>query len=164
MTDNLPATTETNPLGSTGPKGIPIERILALKAKKLTLGEMSKLLGCSEANIKKRLADMNIETLNDFTEQKALVYDVIESRHINKLLDGNSKRPMEDMTIAAIAGDKGRLIRGQSTSIIEVRSLQVDLNKAIDAMRAEQGSIIDIPVDNPVDSSTCQPSCPQRTE
>jgi predicted transcriptional regulator len=149
MTDNLPAIDST-------PKNVPIEKILALKAKKLTQAEIGTLLGISQQAVCKRLADMNVETLSDFADQKALVYDIVESKHLNRLLDGESKRPMEDMTIAAIAGDKGRLIRGQSTSIIEVRSLQVDLNKAIDAMRAEQGSIIDIPVDNP----TYQPVCP----
>jgi hypothetical protein len=81
----------------------------------------------------------------------------VESRHLNKLLDGESKRPMEDMTIAAIAGDKGRLIRGQSTSIVEHRTMQIDLNKAIDQLRAEQqldtfdtvdAEVVDCPTSN----------------
>jgi hypothetical protein len=158
---NLPATTETNPItnpnGSTGPKGIPIEKILDCRAKGLTLVETAKLCDCSEANIVKRIKDVGLETLDQFNAQRVSIYDLVEKKHLEKVLDGESKRPMEDMTIAAIAGDKGRLIRGQSTSIVEHRTMQIDLNKAIDQLRAEQqldtfdtvdAEVVDCPTSN----------------
>jgi hypothetical protein len=120
--------------GSTGPKGIPIESLIAYKQKNLTLKDMSKLLGCSEANIKKRLSGLGLETLETFNNVKVYEYDLIERKHINKLLDGESKKPMEDMTIAAIAGDKGRVIRGQATSIADHRVVTADLKDVLNRM------------------------------
>ena len=127
----------TNPHGSTGPKGIPIERILAYKAKGLSLNEMAKLLDCSDDNIKKRIKDLSIETLNDFNDHKASIYDIVERKHLNKLLDDESKRPMEDMTVAAIAGDKGRVIRGLATEVVDHRVLQIDALAAVKELRRQ---------------------------
>ena len=127
----------TNPHGSTGPKGIPIERILALKAKGLSLNDMAKLLDCSDDNIKKRIKDLSIETLNDFNDHKASIYDIVERKHLNKLLDDDSKRPMEDMTVAAIAGDKGRVIRGLATEVVDHRVLQIDALAAVKELRRQ---------------------------
>ena len=78
------------------------------------------------------------------------MYDLVERKHLTKLVDGESKRPMEDMTVSAIAGDKGRVIRGQATDIIDHRVLTLDLNKAIEQLRQEQG-IDTIDVDNSMD-------------
>ena len=127
----------TNPHGSTGPKGIPVERILAYKAKGLTLTEMSKLLACSETNIKNRIAALNIESLPEFNEHKAAIYDIVERKHLSKLLDDQTKRPMEDMTVAAIAGDKGRVIRGLATEVVDHRVLQIDALAAVKELRRQ---------------------------
>ena len=143
--DSLPQVSN----GSTGPKGIPIEKILDCRAKGLTLIETAKLCDCSEANIVKRIRDAGLETIEQFNAHRVSIYDLVEKKHLEKVLDGDSKRPIEDMTIAAIAGDKGRLIRGQATSIVETRSLTIDLSKAYEAMRQS--------VDKPVDNSSYQP-------
>lgn len=148
----------TNPNGSTGPKNIPIERLLACRAKGLSQAETAKLVGCSIENVQKRTKDLNLETLEDFNATKVSMYDLVERRHLQKLVDGESKRPMEDMTVSAIAGDKGRVIRGQATEIIEVRSLQVSLSAAIKAMRAEQGEACDNRTNDPLDANVID--CP----
>jgi len=140
----------TNPHGSTGPKNIPIEKILACRAKGLTQEETAKLVGCSIENIQKRTKDLDLDTLDDFNVHKVNMYDLVERKHLTKLVDGESKRPMEDMTVSAIAGDKGRVIRGQATDIIDHRVLTLDLNKAIEQLRQEQG-IDTIDVDNSMD-------------
>ena len=127
----------TNPHGSTGPKGIPIERILAYKAKNLSQADIAKLLGCTQQAVAKRMNDLSLDTLADFNEHKASVYDIVERKHLNKLLDDQSKRPMEDMTVAAIAGDKGRVIRGLATEVVDHRVLQIDALAAVKELRRQ---------------------------
>lgn len=146
--ENLPVAVSE----STGPKGIPIEKILDCRAKGLTLKETAKLCDCSETNVVKRIREAGLETIEQFNAHRVSIYDLVEKKHLEKVLDGTTKRPMEDMTIAAIAGDKGRLIRGQATSIIENRGITIDLSKAYEAMRQSQGN-----VDNPVDNTSYQP-------
>lgn len=119
----------------TGPKGIPIEVLIEYRRKGLTQKEIGKLLGCSDQNVKMRLAGLGLETLDTFNDNKVYEYDLIERKHINKLLDGESKKPMEDMTIAAIAGDKGRVIRGLATSIADHRVVTADLKDVLNRMR-----------------------------
>jgi hypothetical protein len=71
----------------------------------------------------------------------------VERKHLNKLVGGESKKPMEDMTVAAIAGDKGRVIRGQVTSIVSHVNIITDLRDAQDRLR-KAGGIIDIEHDD----------------
>ena len=125
-------TSLSNPNGSTGPKGIPIETLIQYRTKGLSLNEIAKLVGSSFNNVQKRLQDLSLESLEAFNDHKASIYDVVERKHLTKLVNEDSKNPMIDMTVAAIAGDKGRLIRGQSTAIVEVRQLTVDLDRALD--------------------------------
>ena len=81
------------------------------------------------------------------------MWDMVERKHLNKLLCPDDKSNVADSIIAGTAHDKGRLIRGQATEIHDVRVLTLDLNKAIEQLRQEQGSnttdqneqIIDIP-------------------
>ena len=81
--------------------------------------------------------DLSLDTLADFNEHKASVYDIVERKHLNKLLDDQSKRPMEDMTVAAIAGDKGRVIRGLATEVVDHRVLQIDALAAVKELRRQ---------------------------
>jgi hypothetical protein len=134
-TASLPA---TNPNGSTGPKGIPIERLIDWQAKKLTIREMAKLAECSETNVQKRLASLDLENLDTFNTHKAKMYDLVERQKLEKLINGDSTKEMADMTIAAIAGDKGRVIRGQATEIVDHRHLVIDLSAAVQRLREEQ--------------------------
>ena len=78
------------------------------------------------------------------------MWDMVERKHLNKLLCPDDKSNVADSIIAGTAHDKGRLIRGQATEIIDHRILTLDLNKAIEQLRQEQG-IDTIDVDNSVD-------------
>ncbi len=136
-------TTPSNPKGSTGRKGIPIEKILACRKRGLTIEETAQLCGCSTTNIVKRCQELDLETLEDFNDNKVHLWDMVERKYVNKLLDANDKSNVADSIIAGTAHDKGRLIRGQATEIIDHRVMVLDLNKAIAAMRAEQGTQVE---------------------
>jgi len=127
----------TNPHGSTGPKGIPIETLLEYRAKGLTITDVSKLVGTSIENVQRRLANLSLDTLDQFNNHKAAIYDIVERKHLNKLVHEESKRPMEDMTVAAIAGDKGRVIRGLATEVVDHRVLQIDALAAVKELRRQ---------------------------
>ena len=137
MTQHALTNPLTNPHGSTGPKGIPIETLLEYRAKGLTIIEVSKLVGTSIENVQRRLANLSLDTLDQFNNHKAAIYDIVERKHLNKLVHEESKRPMEDMTVAAIAGDKGRVIRGLATEVVDHRVLQIDALAAVKELRRQ---------------------------
>lgn len=162
MTDNLPTTTTTKPPANTAPKGIPIEDLIAYRAKGLSTTEIGKLTGCDHSNVARRLKEAELESLDRFQEHKDKVFEHTQRELVKSITGGDIKAMsgLQKITGAAILQDKIMAMRGQATQIIEHRSLVVDLNRVADQLRAEQGSIVDLPVDNP----GYQPQCPETGE
>lgn len=78
------------------------------------------------------------------------MWDMVERKHLNKLLGDDDKSSVADSIIAGTAHDKGRLIRGQATEITDHRVMVLDINKALQAMRSGQAQDA-MDVDNSVD-------------
>jgi hypothetical protein len=114
-------------------------RVIKLKLKhpELTHGEIAKTVGCTRANVSGVLATFlagtSDETLRDFQERKADVFDSLQYRLLSSLTPSKiaKAKPMEIITGAAILEDKARLVRGQATGI----NVNVLLD-VVDAMRA----------------------------
>ena len=126
---------------STAPKNIPIEDILAYKAKGLKVTEIANLTGCTHSAISQRLADIDIDSLMNFNKYKDQVLEHKQREVLNELTDAKVKSMtgLQLITGAAILEDKIRIIRGQATDIQDVRVLSVDLDKAVKRLREARG-------------------------
>jgi hypothetical protein len=154
---NLPATIDKP---STAPKGIDIADLIHYRVvKKLSHAEIAKIVGCCEQNVQQRLAEAELETVANFNTSKDSVFEHLQHRTLKNIGDDEIKSMsvIQRVTAAAILEDKIRNIRQQSTGVIDVRHLTVDLNKAIDQLRAEQqldtfdtvdAEVVDCPTSN----------------
>jgi len=136
----------------TSPKGIDIADLLAYRKKGLSSSEIGAIVGCSSQNVLARLAAEEIETLDNFRDNKDTVFEHLQRKVVKTIGDDQLKSMsgLQLITGAAILQDKIQVIRGLSSEIIDHRVLTLDLNKAIEQLRAEQG-IDTIDVDNSVD-------------
>ena len=140
---------------STAPKGIEIENLIDYRKRNLTLQEIATLTGCSKENVCQRLRDADLDGLETFREYKDVTLEHKQREIVKSLTDAKVKgmSGLQLITGAAILQDKIQVIRGLSSEIVDHRVLTLDLNKAIEQLRQEQGSnttdqneqIIDIP-------------------
>ena len=138
---NLPEQAPEHTIQPTSPKGIDIEDILAYKKKGLSHSEIGKVVGCSEQNVSKRIQSMELESLSNFRDNKDHVFEHLQRKIVKSIGDGqlNSMSGLQLITGAAILQDKIQVIRGLSSEIVDHRVLTLDLNKAIEQLRQEQG-------------------------
>lgn len=105
-----------------GRKVIPIETVIALRKRNLSMAQIASVLGCSKQNIQYRLREIasEIETVDDFKKHKADILAIHQRRILNAVTPANlSKASLKDKGIAfGIMFDKERLERGKSTSNI----------------------------------------------
>ena len=149
---NLPEQPQEHKKALTAPKGIDIADLLAYRKKGLSHAEIAKMVGCHPSNVGARLAEEELETLDNFRDNKDSVMESIQRKALKNIGDAEIKRlnPLQRITAAAILQDKIQVIRGLSSEIIDHRVLTLDLNKAIEQLRQEQG-IDTIDVDNSVE-------------
>lgn len=85
-TNNLPAKP------STAPKGIDIADLLAYRKKGLSHAEIAKIAGCCEQNVQQRLAEEELETLDNFRDNKDHVMESIQRKALKNIGDAELKR------------------------------------------------------------------------
>jgi len=116
---NLPETPES------APKGIPIDKILELRRKDLSHGQIAELLGCSRSNVTQRLKDHqeDLDGLDRFKKHRADIFAYKQMQMVQSLTaDKLQKAPLNVLMPAlGILYDKERLERGQSTNNVSVR-------------------------------------------
>lgn len=152
-TDNLPETTsEQHPESSTAPKGIPIEDLIEYRKKGLTLEEIATLTGCTKQTVHGRLQSIDLDGLTRFDSNKDTILTHHQRRVVNALTDEDIQKMsgLQKLIGIKLTDEAIRTIRGQATEIVDHRVMVLDLNKAIQAMRAEQAEDA-ITVDNSVD-------------
>ncbi len=101
------------------------ERIRALHDRYPNMGNsaIARRVGCDESNVRgvlERYArGVAPEELRDYQANQADIYDVMAHRALISITDAHLERAsgLQLMTMAAIATDKSRLVRGQATSI-----------------------------------------------
>jgi len=107
-----------------GKRGLaPAIRKLSLDYPEMTPSDIARTVGCTRQNVScvldTFLAGTSPETLRDFQDNKADVYDALQHRLLSSLTQEkiDKSKPMEIITGAAILEDKARLVRGQATGI-----------------------------------------------
>ena len=111
-------------------KGIPLEDILELRRKDLTLKQISVILGCSEANVHKRLkgfAPVQVK-IDRYKRHRADLLTLTQATLHDSITPAviNEASLLQRTTALGILYDKERLERGQSTA-------NVDIHTAIEA-------------------------------
>lgn len=120
-------------------KDIPIETLIALKNKGLTLEQIAKIVKCSKQNIQQRLDAIgyNKQDLENFKETRADVFAFLQSKLINSIEHTKIKKlnPYQRIVGASILYDKERLELGKSTGRIDIHCV---INQIESLTRQEQ--------------------------
>lgn len=109
------------------PKGIPLEKILELKAKKLTQNEIAKVLGCARSNISQRLSE--IEGLPEWKRSRADIL-ALKQREILQYMTPNK---LKDAQLGSLSlafcqlYDKERIETGKSTQNVAYLNVNPEL-------------------------------------
>lgn len=101
-------------------KNISLAKIIELKQKGLSCQQIATLLKCSKQNIYQRLQDY--EDFEGFAKDTALRYETLQYKIYNAIDDGTIEKANLQSKVWAIAvlEDKKRLIRNQTTAIIDI--------------------------------------------
>lgn len=148
----------TNPNGSTGRKGIPIEALISYRKRGLTLQEIGDLTGISKQSVSERLQSIDFDGLAQFRDGKDDVLEYHQRRVVNNLTDDDIKKMsgLQKLIGIKLTDEAIRTIRGQATEIIDHRIMVVDLNKAIEQLRQEQGlDAITVELGESIEVSEC---------
>jgi len=133
----------TNQITTTAPKGIPLEKIIKLRSKGLSLKEVANVLGCSEANISLRLKDHldDLDALDDFKQVRGDTLALYQRKLLKSLSSGDIQKasPYQRVGMFGILYDKERLERGQTTENIGY----MDYNRALDQVIKERERLQD---------------------
>ena len=112
----------TIPRNRSGPKGIPIEAILAYKAQGLTKKEIAERLGINPSTVTIRLRPYHqtLENTDNFKNYRATILAYWQQRILQSITPRDlEKANLRDKVISAsILYDKERLESGKSTSNI----------------------------------------------
>jgi predicted transcriptional regulator len=108
-------------------KGIPIEKILDLKDKRLSHQQIADLLGCDKSNITNRLKKYRptLDKIAGHKKHRADILTNIQAKLLDSVTDDKIKEcTVPQLTVAyGILYDKERLERGQSSSNLSVAGL-----------------------------------------
>lgn len=131
--DNLPA---PNHYANCARKYIPIEAVIDLHRRGLSNVQAAKVLGCSTANVQKRLAKIGeiVANTETYKKNRSNVLAVGQQMIMSEVAAGEFKiqsaRDLKDAATAfGILYDKERLEEGKSTQNIAVSSISADLER-----------------------------------
>lgn len=101
-------------------KKIKIEDIIELRNKGLSFQQIADILKCSKANVHQRLQDY--KDFEGFAKDTALRYETLQYKIYNAIDDGTIEKANLQSKVWALAvlEDKKRLIRNQTTAIIDI--------------------------------------------
>ena len=127
---------------SFAPKGIPIEDIIELRRKNLTVGQIGTLLGCSPQNVTLRLSRIkeDLEGLENYKKHRADVQAWHQRKILNSLSDEDIKKSsmLQKVTAIGILYDKERLERGQTTANVG----HVDYTGRLQDLEAQEAALM----------------------
>lgn len=111
-------------------KGIPLSQLVRWKLEGLTVTQIARQVGCSKANVSRRLtghwAQLDGDQLSAYREHRVSLFTSAERAALTEIV--NPKRlksaSLRDLTIAfGTIYDKGRLETGQSTANVALHAL-----------------------------------------
>ena len=119
------------------PKKIPVETILELRNKGLSMSQVATLLGCTKPNIVNRLKSIN-HKLNTLKDYKSNIGDILALKHrsvINHLTNDKLKdaSAYQLVGMSGILFDKWRIAEDKSTQNIGI------IHSDIAAIKAQEG-------------------------
>lgn len=114
----------------TGPKFIPLTKIINAVKKTGSITDAGKLLGMARTSIYERLNKNNIDIdgLRDFTEDKASSHEILQYRIAKNLSEEDIKKMPGGTKVLALCQleDKIRLISNKSTENVSILSKMVE--------------------------------------
>ena len=120
VTDDISKPNEVNKGDKPHLKGIDINEVIALRVEGHSLDKIAEYLGCSKANIHKRLEPYkdDIDGLSFYKRNRSNVLSIHQSRMLEQLTPTKIKEmnALQITTAFGILYDKERLETGQSTS------------------------------------------------
>ena len=143
---------------------IPLQSIIHYRDKGLSMQDIGKLLGCSKQNVSERLQHVKAlqKVYPDYKDHEADYWDMLSAKQVIQAiaLDAESVKKgyaTKIVTGAAIAKDKARLIRGESTANVSVKNTVrhlIDKTKEAERRLAQLKSSVsgENTADNAVDS------------
>jgi len=135
------------------PKDIPLSVLIDYRRRGLTYRQIAKLVGCSHVNVIKRLEGycQDIDTVESYKRNRADVLAVVQSKILHNITKSDiTKCNLRDKVISmGVLYDKERLERGQSTDIVDIRSLTMDITDLVkqcqDKLAVDDKQTVDIP-------------------
>lgn len=114
MIDNLPDQIDRKQ------KTIPLSKLIALRRANLSINKIAEVVNCTKQNVYERLKD--VEEFESFANNLDIEFEALQHRIYNSIdLATILKAPLQSRVWAiAVLEDKKRLIRNQSTAIIDV--------------------------------------------
>ena len=156
MNQNLQPIPKNLPRQATGPKGVPIERLIELRKKNLSYPEIAKIVNIHPKNVYIRLKPIidDIDNTHLFRKHRTDILSYWQSKIIQSITRADlEKASLRDKIISAsILYDKERLESGKSTQNIAY----LDMIKASAKIKEDQQTIeaelvsagVDLPVYN----------------
>lgn len=151
-----------NPKFPSSRKNIPIEKLIELRKRGMTIDEIGKIVGCNKVNVYNRLKALNddIEGIGEFKKHKDDVILLKQSRLINALTDSQIEKmaPRDKVLAFGILEDKleRRAQANKPNLSINLRISPEQLKLMAEEMLARSGSpTIDItPTNQLIDNET----------
>lgn len=113
MIDNLPTPSRVQ-------KDIPLSKLIELRRANLSYSQIAEICKCAPQNVHQRIKE--VEEFEIFAKNTDLEYEILQRKIYNTIDDAIiQKAPLQSRVWAiAVLEDKKRLIRNQSTAIIDV--------------------------------------------
>lgn len=132
----MPNATLAQNLPASANKRVPITDILAYRAKGLSQSEIAKLVGTSQQNITQRLAAANIQSLENFREQKDNGLEYKQAKIVNALSSADIEKMsgLQKIIGIKVLEETIRMIRGQAGVTVEVRVIDETMREAFERL------------------------------
>lgn len=131
-----------------GPKGIPIEQLIDLRQKGLTVTEISKIVGCTDGNVARRLVKVadSIDNTHKYRKHRGFIYAWMQNRILQEVSPTDIKKAKLIDKVKAISflHNQERLEEGKSTQNITYADMikaRKQVQDEIEALEAEFGKI-----------------------
>lgn len=143
-----------------GPKGIPIEEIIDLRSRGLSISQIGRLTDCSKANVSKRLQRQGnaVDLTHKFRKNRAFILAYHQQRVSQELTDAKIKKAKFIDLVKGLSflHNQERLEEGLSTQNIayaDIVRARAQIKAEIASLEAEYGrveeaQVIDVSSDN----------------
>ncbi|MBQ09307.1 MAG: hypothetical protein CMD96_05915 [Gammaproteobacteria bacterium] len=123
------------------PKEIPIELLISYQQKKLSGTDIAKIVGCSDSNVRKRLAEAGypIQKAKHFKEHEATIIGLKRKEILESISEGDKKKAslMQKVTSYGILFDKQRVLEDKSTE-------NIAFSGRLEEIQDTKGKVLDI--------------------